>query len=586
MITIKNRFLRFLNALNDSWSQLAGVNLLDWRIFLWFPAIHFMSGASYEEVRLGVPFLTLLPSLLFAEVVFFVSFFGGHWLLSKLDKDLFGSTGKLIVIVGGSQLLRGLALEYSLFELSGLSQAIDVRRLPGDFTLGVLVAMLLAYLTTAQQRFALDTAQIEKAREQLAIRRSQAEKAAEQADGALRQRAQQALLGKLNEVQKYLAKTNAADSAEELRRLVEQEVRPLSKDIWDRFEVLAQESSADREPEKISLWPKTVPLKRAYRPGLVFLFANLNIIATANALAGPEFALTLLLYTTSMLPIGAVIRGLIPASFEPKFVLGFFFSCLLIGVSLIPTWIYLFSVANVYEGAVGLRQTGAGLIILVILGLAIRASYVTSQEQSLRNLEQLNSELEREIALIEQAVWIAKRNWSFIIHGTVQGALTVAHSRLKQTAGLDKELLKLVTGDIDKARKALQSGLVSRQSSSLEFGELIETWDGVCSIEINCDFTLLDSIDETSRICTIEIVKEIVGNAFRHGKATKIEFKIEFENGVVLIVAKNNGSAVTEKTKGLGTDLLNELTAAWSISNVRGGVEVRASIPFRTHAAS
>lgn len=77
-----------------------------------------MSGIAYEQSRLGIEFSELLPALLISELVFFISYFAGHWLLSKLNPDLYGSTGKLLVLVGGSQLIRGLALEASLVELA------------------------------------------------------------------------------------------------------------------------------------------------------------------------------------------------------------------------------------------------------------------------------------------------------------------------------------------------------------------------------------------------------------------------------------------------------------------------------------
>ncbi len=554
---------------------------MDWRFFAWFPAIHIMSGVSYEEARLGVPFAVLAPALAVAEVVFLVSYFGGYWLLRKLNSNTYGATGVLVVLVGGSQLIRGLALENSFVELIQISEAVDLRRLPGDFTLGFLVALVLAYLQTARAQFESDSAEIERVRQELDARREQAQNAASEAERALRERAQQALLTKLGQVEQLLVKTDLAKSADQVRQLLELEVRPLSKEIWSRLDVLAN-SEQGRKSRAVGFWPKTMPMKRAFRPGLIFLFANLNMIATANALAGPEFALTLLLFSMTMLPLGIFLRILIPDRLEPKFWLGFLLALALTGLSLLPTWTYLFSVADVYPGAVGLRQSGAGLIVLVVFGLGLRAAFATTQERSLKRLAELNDELSREISLIEQAIWIAKRNWSFIVHGTVQGALTVAHTRLKQAGERTPEVLKLVKADIDKARQALQKGVVQRQSTGAEFQDLITTWEGVCDISIDYPQRDLEEIDETSRICTIEIVKEIVGNAFRHGQATKIKFEIQISKDRLQIHAKNNGTPVTESTIGLGTDLLNELTESWSIANEADGVVVEAVIPFRS----
>ncbi len=586
MIALPKQLTSFTRGLGLSWNQLAGANPLSWKFFVWFPVLHLMSGIAYEQSRLGIEFSELLPALLISELVFFISYFAGHWLLSKLNPDLYGSTGKLLVLVGGSQLIRGLALEASLVELAEVTTAIDTRRLPGDFTVGVLVAMVVAYVMTARTLFVQSASEIERVRAELLQRRELAAQTAQQAEQLLRNRAQEALLAKLDEIQKLLAKTDVAKSAEKLRRLIKLEVRPLSKEIWNRFELLAREEAATPRFSALPRWPRTLPLKRGFRPSLVFLFANLNLITTANALGGAEFALTLLLFSFSMLPLGGLLRSAIPDRFEPRFAVGMVITLLLTGLMLLPTWVYLFSVADLFPGAVGLRQTGAGLVVLVSFGIAIRASYVTSQERALQKLQDLNDELAREIALVEQSVWIAKRNWSFVIHGTVQGALTVAHSRLKLKDQNQEAVLQLVAADIEKAKSALEIGLVQRQSLDQEFQDLITTWDGVCSVKIQFDGEKLEAVDETAKICTVEIMKEIVGNAFRHGKASKIDFAIEFENGNVEISAKNNGVKVTKATEGLGSDLLNELSSSWSITNVAGGVMVKATVPYRTSGSS
>ncbi len=576
----------FIRGMSSSWNQLAAVNMLSWKFFIWLPLIHLLSGVAYEEARLGIQFLELAPSLLIAELVFFVAYISGYWVLSKLSPTLYGSTGKILVLVGGAQLIRGLALEASLVELAQISDAIDTRRLPGDFTVGVLVAMVVAYVLTAQAIFVNSAREIELVRAKLLQRRELAAETAHQAEQQLRKRAQDALLQKLDEVQRLLGKTDVAKSAETLRRLVEHEVRPLSKEIWNRFEGLADSKEVTPKLSRLSIWPSNLPLWRSFRPSLVFLFANLNLITTANALGGAEFTLSLLLFSFSMLPLGGLIRSAIPKDYEPSFSLGLLIILALTGISLLPTWIYLFSVAEVYPGAVGLRRSGAGLVIFVSFALAIRASYVTSQERGLQRLKDLNDELAREIALVEQAVWIAKRNWSFVIHGTVQGALTVAHSRLKLKNRDLQEVLPLVAADIKKAKSALEQGLVRRQSLDQEFADLITTWDGVCSVTIERDGDALERVDDSAKICTIELVKEIVGNAFRHGKASEIHFEISLQGNNLQIKARNNGAKVTQATEGLGSDLLNELSSNWSIKNVKGGVLVAATIPYRTIESS
>jgi two-component sensor histidine kinase len=82
--------------------------------------------------------------------------------------------------------------------------------------------------------------------------------------------------------------------------------------------------------------------------------------------------------------------------------------------------------------------------------------------------------------------------------------------------------------------------------------------------------------------CANEIIKEGLGNAFRHGLAKQVFIKFESEKpGFVTIEIINDGKSPNKKARtGLGSQLLSEIANPWSITkNPSGGGVLRAQLP-------
>ncbi len=205
-----------------------------------------------------------------------------------------------------------------------------------------------------------------------------------------------------------------------------------------------------------------------------------------------------------------------------------------------------------------------------------------------RRLEKLfeseNDALAKEIAVFEQKLWVFKRRWLFMLHGTVQSALTAALTRLQTFAESDPYQVNLVQADLERAEKALQS----LPSNEIDFEkaaqELVESWAGVCAITLKVDMRASRALvtNQGSAFCVNEILKEAIGNAVRHGSATAVLVNItREEDDFIDVEIQNDGSAPSKRRKkGIGSRMLDDITLNWSLERSGRLTTLKARLPL------
>lgn len=176
---------------------------------------------------------------------------------------------------------------------------------------------------------------------------------------------------------------------------------------------------------------------------------------------------------------------------------------------------------------------------------------------------------------------VGSKKWAYLVHGTVQGALTVAASRL-QLASQDKPAdVEQILKELDKAVVALKGDWSTEQPFSKLVKETQETWAGVLSIELAIDKSAKAIIENaTAARCASEIIKELAGNAYRHGQAKRLFVSLgKNTDGDLWLKASNDGAPLAGEVNGLGSDLFTDLTMNWSISEDTQGVNFEAVLP-------
>lgn len=231
----------------------------------------------------------------------------------------------------------------------------------------------------------------------------------------------------------------------------------------------------------------------------------------------------------------------------------------------------------------GLTIAATSIIVFISLALLDSLDYGSRAYREL--LDDENRSLSLEMALYEQQLWAARKNWSLVIHGTVQASLTAALTRLN-APDADKSTLKLAKKDLDRAIDALTKPPTVAIKFAPALKELVSTWQGVCDIDVKISPALKKIITADARLsmCVNEVLKEAISNAVRHGDARHANISLtEIESGVVEVSVSNDGERPrASKRKGLGSAMLDELALDWTLTYEPNGYQtvLIAHLPF------
>lgn len=225
-------------------------------------------------------------------------------------------------------------------------------------------------------------------------------------------------------------------------------------------------------------------------------------------------------------------------------------------------------------------------VIACMIGFAYSKSVDLDRIEAVVQVTRENNTLAREAALFEQQMWIARRNWSFVVHGTVQAALTAAITRLSSAEPLEQYQIDLVRQDLARAADALSKTPETEVDLPVALGNLQTTWKGICEIKFEISERANRSLqrDANARMCVNEICKEAVSNAVRHGEAKAMTIAIDRSADELLIIdASNTGRPVAANIRqGVGSAMLDDLTVQWSLTNNRalGRTVLQAKLPL------
>ena len=446
----------------------------------------------------------------------------------------------------------------------------------------------IAYIQVVVVDLSTQELELEQARGRLTEQARSSKISAESADQNLRSKTQDMLGAQLKAITRYLKSAKAPSAervAKEIQDLIDSKVRPLSVELWQRLERI-EEPIPIPSTAKPRRFPRVVYPALDFRPTVIFPLAGLNIFITAPGLSDWALTLAFGLWMLSFLVVGQVLKFLYPK----KAGSGIWFGATAIALMSLLAWSpsvgYLLVRSADYPALQVLSFTSSMVIILTAVGVGIWSAFKRERVAYLEEIDSLNKERSRQLALVDQAVWVARRNWSFLVHGTVQGALSVALSRIQLADSVSPELANQVLKDVERARGALNQTQSFNQPWDEIWPQIEQTWEGVCEVThtTSPEADLLLEASGATATCVAEIAKELVSNAFRHGKATRVEIEISLASPEdVLITSTNNGELIQEdRVEGIGSEMFGELAASWSWSNTLNGPRFTAVIPVAT----
>lgn len=571
-------------------TRLSGPRLFDRTFFWWTYWVGFVVQITFDVIAYDSPSLLWLPVWTAGHLVATAFAVLARW--TFLDAYLEKKPNPFLNMAVASFLgvIRVTFIGYVSYalELQGLFD-LGARIIAGVIA-GSLGFIVIVNYTESSRSYRNVTRNLLSTQSRLSSQRKAAQKSFEANLIQVKNTLQELVEPKLQQLSTRLGSDDLKSSdrkalANEVRSLLQDQVRPISSSFKTSTKAMANPNFG-KSVSRLSLFrlPDVVQPYLALRPLLIGL-SMVSILPFGLYVFEDDSWTTIGLLIAGLVYLAVLLVRLLLSRASPMPLWLGILSLLVLEALLI----ILIAESLLLAGYPERSLPGVVTIVGVVLFGAVAFTSITAVQDQNRDafiaqLEKNNNRIERDLAILNQRLWVERRQWALKIHGTVQASLTAALARLSQPGGLDKKDVSLVRAHISQARK----GLSQKSSSSFDLVEALKatkkTWRGI--LEIKTAFTspaakLLIS-DRWASVCANEIIKESVSNSMKHGKAQKVNIRFESNQpGFIEIVAEDDGKGLPRQFKpGLGSQLLDEIAFPWTLEKLpEGGTILRARIP-------
>ena len=577
-------------------TRLSGPRLFDKTFFWWTYWSGFALQITFDVIAYDSPSLLWLPVWTAGHLVATAVAVLGRWLF--LDSYLEKKPNPFVNIAFASLLgaVRITFIGYVSFalELQGLFD-LGARIIAGVIA-GSFGFIVIVNYTESSRNYRELTKNLLLTQSRLGSLRKAAKKTLEANQLKVRQTLEELVEPRLQELSIKLSNDDLKSSdrkalASDVKSLLQDQVRPISNSFRTSTKALAN-PNLGKSVSRISLFrlPSVVQPYLALRPFLIalsmfailpfalYVFEDDTWIATGMFISAVVYAAILfvrvLLSKAEPMPLWAGVASLVVMEVLLLFVVG--------------------ELLN-FVGFPNRSLAGVMVIVSIVLLAAVAFTAITAvhdynRDDFIAQLEKNNNRIERDLALLNQRLWVERREWALRIHGTIQASLTAALARLSQPGGLSKKDVALVREHIAQARKGLSQNNSSAFNLAEALKEIKKTWRGILEIKTDLRTPAAKTLisDRWASLCANEIIKESVSNSMKHGKAERVEISFEsVQPGFIEIIAQDNGKGLPRQFRpGLGSQLLDEIAFPWSLEKrPEGGTILRARIPVSSKKA-
>ena len=492
-----------------------------------------------------------------------------------------------LVIFAIGSVSRSLAVGQLSFMVGLAPDQQFVYRAFAGALLGTLTLSVAALIAAIIKDHAQTQAELDSERESLVETRDSAQELVEQQRIEISQIVTQSIEPAVLEISNYLKDISAKDStnlkasAIKIAELIDTKLRPVSAALHKQKAIdVPRVTALEKRPSLIRL-PQTVILRNVVSPIAIYLILVVpNTTGAYLYLGYSALPIVLLAYAPLAIILAAFVR--LPISNRPtRSGLAFLILAAVLSVAWTPALLIVrwFGIDVLDRLSLAPTSTLGTMIVGLLLtyGLALDNQRVSFDAELREANQQLNLELNR----TSQLIWHVRQRAAQTLHGSVQASLTAANMRILGTDEVDEELLEKVRQDLVRATESLTNLDGTSLDLKTSLADLVELWQGVCTVEVSIDDELFDliSANQVTSHCINEIVRESVTNAIRHGKAGLVEISIQdLNDGSIQIEVKNNGETNLLGSPGVGSQILDEITMNWSRESLGDEVHVTAQV--------
>ena len=196
------------------------------------------------------------------------------------------------------------------------------------------------------------------------------------------------------------------------------------------------------------------------------------------------------------------------------------------------------------------------------------------------------------IAEVNSRSWHQQLHFARRVHGALQSevaALAIRLDREISKGKADEALLADLRTKLEERVRVVFDAPEAITDLGDVLAEIAETWDGVCQISVALtDGDAKDILrDQVAVETALEVVREGISNAVRHGKAKNVEVSVELiEANIVRVRVANDGSLfdaslVATGRQGIGSMHLKDCAIDYSIAPTENRTVLLADLPFR-----
>jgi signal transduction histidine kinase len=214
--------------------------------------------------------------------------------------------------------------------------------------------------------------------------------------------------------------------------------------------------------------------------------------------------------------------------------------------------------------------------------IAVTKALSVESQNNLHKLAEVAEGLEWQTASLTQRDGVQRRRIARFVHSDLQSRLRVFALRLEisDRAPTDKEL---------EAIKKECENLLGTELQQSDFGkftkDIKELWRGVLEIDFYITPIVLHEL-ESDPFCSaaaIEVVREALSNAVRHGKASQAKVSLSTKprdpaSRELYIIVQDNGKLGKAQPYGYGLSSIQELSKEHALSSESGSTELTASL--------
>lgn len=223
--------------------------------------------------------------------------------------------------------------------------------------------------------------------------------------------------------------------------------------------------------------------------------------------------------------------------------------------------------------------------LFVFSFVALSGSIASQRNSTLRQLADAVERNSWAIARLSQMAWAQQRHLAQLVHGDVQSRITAVALSLRYHNASDAEAAQKIA-ELVSYCKAVLSGNSNPESIDEYLAGAKELWAGTLQINVNDSELALDKLrkDETGNMVAVEIIREAISNAVRHGGAKTVDIAMQLKDpSTKTITIRIDNDGISEKAElvpGFGSKLLDQLTTSWSLRRGPRGIRLEAEIPL------